>query len=149
MLNKTIRMELKSDLCPSSGDGFAGFVDTDVCFDDFGLPYIPSKRLKGCLRECGLDIVSVDASYESDFDKLFGETGKLVPGALIIGNGRLENYDEIIRSLGSAHRSELAEVYTSVISRTKMEDGKFAQGTLRTIRFLNKKQKYEFPVTVI
>jgi CRISPR-associated protein Csx10 len=64
---------LLSDLCPASGDGFAGHVDADVCFDDAGLPYIPGKRLKGCLRECGLDIVSVDESYGGVFDALFGE----------------------------------------------------------------------------
>ncbi|MDR2940153.1 MAG: hypothetical protein LBV08_07530, partial [Clostridiales bacterium] len=58
-VDKVIRVELISDLCPASGNGFAGVVDTDVCFDGLGLPYIPGKRLKGCLRECGLDILSV------------------------------------------------------------------------------------------
>ncbi|MDR1321968.1 MAG: hypothetical protein LBK56_11170 [Gracilibacteraceae bacterium] len=146
--NKTIKVTLLSDLCPASGDGFAGFVDTDVCFDDKGLPYIPGKRLKGCLRECGLDIISVDGSYVAAFAKLFGETGKLVPGALNLGNGRLAGYDNIASAIGGAHRSELAEIYTSIRSRTKMEDGKAAPGTLRTARVLNKAQIYEFPVSL-
>jgi CRISPR-associated protein Csx10 len=141
-------MELLSDLCPASGDGFAGFVDTDVCFDDLGLPYIPAKRLKGCLRECGLDILSVDGRYSEIFALLFGEAGKLTPGALNVGNGNLENYADILRNLGSSERSEIAEVYTSIRSRTKMDNGKAAKGTLRTARVLNKGQVYAFPVSL-
>jgi CRISPR-associated protein Csx10 len=148
MLDKIIIMELLSDICPASGEGFAGFVDTDVCFDDFGLPYIPAKRLKGVLREHGLDILSVDESYSGVFDKLFGETGKLTPGTLHISNGRLKNYNGIVREIAQAHRSELAEVYTSVRSRTKMEGGKAAPGALRALRVLNRKQVFEFPVTL-
>jgi CRISPR-associated protein Csx10 len=141
-------MELLSDFCPASGDGFAGYVDTDVCFDDIGLPYIPAKRLKGVLRECGLDILSVDGNYSKIFATLFGETGNLISGTLNIGNGKLQNYDDIIARVGNAHTSELAEVYTSVRSRTKIDGGKAAVGTLRTARVLNKGQVYEFPVTL-
>jgi CRISPR-associated protein Csx10 len=141
-------MKLLSDLCPASGDGFAGFVDTDVCFDDLGLPYIPAKRLKGCLRECGLDILSVDDSYLDIFTKLFGKTGNSVSGTLNITSGKLQNYADIAANIGGAHLSELAEVYTSIRSRTKMEDGKAAAGTLRTARVLNKGQVYEFSVTL-
>ncbi|MDR0999894.1 MAG: hypothetical protein LBL96_03695 [Clostridiales bacterium] len=143
MLGKIIKMELLSDLCPASGDGFAGFVDTDVCFDDKGLPFIPAKRLKGVLRECALDILSVDAGYASTFDRLFGETGKLTPGTLNVESGRL-----VGAQIGDAHRSELAEVYTNVRSRTKMENGIAAEGTLRTARVLNRGQVYEFLVTL-
>ncbi|GHS92440.1 hypothetical protein AGMMS50276_00320 [Synergistales bacterium] len=149
MLNKIIKITLKSDLCPASGDGFAGYVDTDVCFEDNGLPYIPGKRLKGCLRECGLDILSVDESYSSVFDELFGSLGKLTPGELTIGNGRLEDYANIAKSITAGiHRSEIAEVYTSVRSRTKMESGKAVHGSLRTMRVLNRGEKFEFPITV-
>ena len=147
-MDKIIRMELMSDLCPASGDGFAGFVDADVCFDDLGLPYIPAKRLKGCLRECGLDILSVDNSYTAVFNKLFGKTGGSIPGTLNISNGKLDDYTCVSGNLGSAERSEIAEVYTSIRSRTKMDNGKVAQGTLRTTRVLNKGQCYDFSVTL-
>jgi CRISPR-associated protein Csx10 len=141
-------MELLSDLCPASGNGFAGFVNTDVCFDGLGLPYVPAKRLKGCLRECGLDILSVDYSFSDALKRLFGETGNFVSGTLKIGNGKLQNYSDIAANIGDAHTSELAEVYTSVRSRTKMEGEKAAEGMLRTARVLNKGQVYEFPVTL-
>jgi CRISPR-associated protein Csx10 len=146
--NKIIKLTLQSDLCPASGDGFAGFVDSDVCFLDNGLPYIPGKRLKGLLRECGLDIVAVDGSYSDVFTKLFGETGKPTAGELTVGNGKLENFAEIASSITpNIHRSEIAEVYTTVRSRTKMENGIAAAGTLRTARVLNKGEVFEFSIS--
>ena len=42
---------LKSDLCVGSGYSYAGIIDSDICYDALGLPYIPARRLKGCLRE--------------------------------------------------------------------------------------------------
>jgi CRISPR-associated protein Csx10 len=150
-INKMLQVKLLSDLCPASGDGFAGYVDSDVCFDGYGLPYIPGKRLKGCLRECGLDILSTDDSHSYVFYKLFGKKGQLVPGVLNIGNGRLKDYDSKVASIGGAHRSELMELYTSTRSRTKIEGGKAAPGTLRTIRVLNMDDtdySYEFPVAL-
>ena len=148
MINKIVSMKLLSDLCPGSGDGFAGVVDTDVCFDNLGLPYIPAKRIKGCLRECGLDILSVNDSYTPEFKELFGEAGGFASGTLNISSGKLENYDEITKSADTAERSELAEIFTSIRSRTKMDNGKAAQGTLRTVRVLNKGLVYEFPVSM-
>ena len=38
-----IKITLESDLCVSSGYSFAGIVDSDVCYDDCGLPYITAK----------------------------------------------------------------------------------------------------------
>lgn len=52
MYKSQIRIELLSDLCAADGNGYNSSVDVDVCHDDCGLPYIPAKRLKGCLREC-------------------------------------------------------------------------------------------------
>ena len=46
-----ITITLKSDLCTGSGYSFAGIIDQDVCYDKKGLPFIPGKRLKGCIRE--------------------------------------------------------------------------------------------------
>ena len=147
-LQKKIRVELISDLCPASGNSFAGHIDTDICFDSQGLPYIPGKRLKGCLRECGLDILSVDDTDLGKFNKLFGETGSSVSEALNIDNGRLENYEDILSQIGDAHSTELADVYTSIRTRTRMKGGKAAPGTLRAARVLNQEQVYEFPVTL-
>ena len=47
---KKLRITLRSDLCAGSGESFGNSVDTDICISDAGLPYIPARRLKGCLR---------------------------------------------------------------------------------------------------
>ena len=147
--NGKIRIELLSDLCPASGEGFAGVVDIDVNYDSHGLPYIPGKRLKGCLRECGLDIVSVyEDEYADIFYSIFGKTGESAPSSINIGNGFLEGYEEKIEKIKNSHRSEIAEAYTSTRTRTRMENGKAAHNSLRTIRTLNKGQVYEFSVSL-
>ena len=46
-----LQIQLKSDLCASSGDSFGSLIDNDICYDKYGFPYIPAKRLKGILRE--------------------------------------------------------------------------------------------------
>ena len=71
-----IVVELKSDLMTGSGSGFAGVVDSDIEYELYGLPFIPAKRLKGCLRECAEEIKDSDSKYQAAFDKLFGKPGR-------------------------------------------------------------------------
>ena len=51
MLNYQIKIILKSDTLIGSGEGFGSIIDTDVVFDDLGIPYIPAKRVKGIMLE--------------------------------------------------------------------------------------------------
>lgn len=41
-----LKIELLSDFCTGSGEGFNSTVDTDAVFDEYGFPYIPAKRLR-------------------------------------------------------------------------------------------------------
>lgn len=50
MRNYRIKIELLSDMCVSDGGIYNSAIDTDICYDEYGFPYIPAKRLKGCLR---------------------------------------------------------------------------------------------------
>jgi len=146
MINKVIRIELISDLCAASGDGFAGVVDTDICYNDNGLPYIPSKRLKGCLRECALDILSVDDSfkYKNDFKRLFGKIGSDKSAEMTLGNGQLKDSEDF-KGMSLVQN---IENFTHTRTRTKMENGKASRDTLRTMRVINKGNIFEFPVTL-
>mgnify|MGYP000559533320 CR=1 FL=1 len=47
-----ITIKLLSDLCTASGETHNSMVDTDIVYDEYGIPYIPAKRIKGCIREC-------------------------------------------------------------------------------------------------
>ena len=68
-----LKIVLRSDLCAGNGESVGNTVDTDVCMDEAGLPYIPARRLKGCLRQAARDLAEM--GYE-DADRkmqsLFG-----------------------------------------------------------------------------
>ena len=46
-----ITIRLLSDLSTTAGETYNSLVDTDVVYDKYGIPYIPAKRIKGCIRE--------------------------------------------------------------------------------------------------
>ena len=50
-------IKLLSDLCTYSGESYNSMVDTDVVYDKYGIPYIPAKRIKGCIREAALELL--------------------------------------------------------------------------------------------
>ena len=52
-----IKIKLLSDLCTCSGETYNSIVDMDVVYDENGIPYIPAKRIKGCIREAALENV--------------------------------------------------------------------------------------------
>lgn len=88
----TFNLELISDTLIGSGEGWGATIDTDVVFDDFGLPYIPARRVKGCLRESALEVVEmfeqsgIDFASRDDLDTLFGKTGQSESRALSFSN---------------------------------------------------------------
>ena len=65
---------LKSDLCAGSGEAAGVSVDTDICTDEYGLPYLPARRLKGILRKAAETLLRYDCPGVSQdgIDKLFG-----------------------------------------------------------------------------
>ena len=51
MMRKLMKIELKSDLCAGVGKHYAAILNSDTALDEYGLPYIPSRRLKGVSEE--------------------------------------------------------------------------------------------------
>ena len=84
-----IKLELISDLCTSSGDTVSGIIDTEICYDENGIPYIPAKRVKGCLKEAALELKDALGNEfdEETFTKLFGKSGDDRSASLVISNG--------------------------------------------------------------
>lgn len=87
-----LKIELLSDLCAGNGKGYNSSLDTDVCQDKYGFPYIPGRRIKGILRECALELS--DWGYEIDPDTLFGKEGDSF-APVRIGSAELESADTI------------------------------------------------------
>ena len=84
---------LKSDLCAGSGYSYAGIVDSDVCYDSNGFPYIAARRLKGCLREAA----ELIGFTKEEIGKIFGQGGEEKVSGIYIDNAYIENYEELRR----------------------------------------------------
>ena len=145
MYKGEITITLKSDLCTGSGYSYAGIVDSDICYDEVGLPYIPGKRLKGCFREVA------ESSLYNIYDMqtvlyIFGEAGNKEEGKLRVGNAYICNYDQIKRRLKGLIVKEpelinsqaILSEYSHVIGQTEISEKGVAEKTsLRFTRAIN------------
>ena len=71
-----IIIKLHSDICIHSGYAYRGTIDSDVCCDQYGIPFLPARRLKGCLREAAFMIRLHPDLQGVNLDDLFGERGQ-------------------------------------------------------------------------
>lgn len=145
-----LTIELLSDLCVSDGGVYNSTIDTDICYDEYGFPYIPAKRIKGCLRECGLELLDWDddpTQIEKDINFLFGKEGEADNRAkLHIGNAYLTDYEEKVRLIRDHssnplfHPQNVLDYYSYVRSQTAMdyETGVAEDDSLRTMRVANR-----------
>ncbi|MFP4389819.1 MAG: RAMP superfamily CRISPR-associated protein, partial [Desulfococcaceae bacterium] len=53
---QSLRIKLLSDATFSRGEGTAGFVDTDIEHDGFGIPFVGGKTIRGLLRDSWLSM---------------------------------------------------------------------------------------------
>lgn len=141
MVQKTLRIKLLSDLCVSGGGVYNSSLDTDVCYDVNGFPYIPGKRIRGCLRECAIEL-SDWGEIISDKD-IFGKEDNESNGAKIrIGNAVLPesigfspNYN-----ISFFHPQNILQYYTYIRTQTSInqDTGVAEDTTLRTMRVIRK-----------
>ena len=97
MSKKTARINirLKSDLCAGSGYSYEGTVDSDVCYNENGIPYIPGRRIKGCLREAA-ELIRLPGT---ELDNIFGKGGSGIQPRIFIGNAYPKGYEELNKEL--------------------------------------------------
>ncbi len=138
-----IYITLKSDLCVGDGSVYNSSIDTDICNDDYGLPYIPAKRLRGCLRECALELS--DWGMDIDIDGLLGSEVSN-RAAVRIGNARIEGYDEYLKEIKDNpghmvfHPQNVLDQFAYTRTQTAIDNNTGAADptTLRTMRVINK-----------
>ncbi len=136
-----IKIELMSDICAGSGYSYAGVIDSDVSYDEYGIPFIPARRLKGCLREAA-ELVCPDAAEE-----LFGWSGDNRTRGICLENAHIENYTfitEEIKKLKGAKQDasfyltpqNILKIYTEIRAQTKIcpDTGVAERNTLRYTR---------------
>lgn len=137
-----LTITLKSDLCAGSGYSYAGVVDTDVCYDKNGLPYIPAKRIKGCLRETA-EMIGLE---EGTMARLFNEGGSDRAQGVFIGNAYIKDYQELFQELDGLPKEykqyvtpqSTLELFTTVKAQTKLlPSGVAKDNSLRFTRTVN------------
>lgn len=139
MIKGKIKITLKSDICLASGYSYAGIIDTDTCYDDFGFPYIPARRLKGCLKEAA-EMISINSD---NIGKLYGKNGGGFNerASLTIGNARIEDYNLLSEYVNNhkniIEKERILDQYTSVKAQTRLENGVAKERSLRFTRIVN------------
>ena len=68
-----IRITLRSDLCAGNGESRGNAVDIDIVLTADGLPRIPARRLKGCLRAAAEELAALGDETAAYTAELFGD----------------------------------------------------------------------------
>lgn len=140
-----IRIELLSDLCTYSGETYNSLVDMDVIYDEYGIPYIPAKRIKGCIREAALEMQELGVISAEEYHRLFGREGNQ-KSTFWLSNSYIKDYKQILSDLQKFQVKEIVtpqnvlEQYTSMRTQTAVnfESGVADKTSLRTMRVVNK-----------
>lgn len=159
-----LKIDFKSDTLIGSGEGFGKLIDTDIVFDDLGLPYIPAKRIKGCLRDSAEEIVnfynSIFKDNENIIDILFGtSTNK---GLIYFENLYIADEDEYkktrlcleyllskTQTQGAFSRERITSSFTSVRKQTSIDNRGIAkEGSLRASRVINSGETFSGKITI-
>ncbi len=140
-MRKKLIIELRSDMCAGNGKGFAQVIDIDTAIDSCGIPYIPGKRIKGCLRELAADVLHVE---KNKINLLFGHSGNDKSGSLSVSDARIKDYGiqmGQIRQLINANKvrgNDITELFCSVRAATALENETIKDKSLRFIRVVNR-----------
>lgn len=145
-----LQLVLKSDTLIGSGDGWASTINNDIVFDDIGLPFIPARRIKGCLRELALQLeywlLVHNIMSQPKVNNLFGISGRIEPGKLLINDCLLVNRDEnkawldyIVSKTKFITKEQVISYFSSVRTQTSIDQqsGNAKKQSLRFVRVLN------------
>jgi CRISPR-associated protein Csx10 len=151
-----VKLELLSPTLIGSGEGFGLLIDTDIVFDDAGIPFIPSKRIKGCLLDSVKEVKELfDSShidYSINIETAFGKTGSSESGAVYFSNLTIEDYDinkawldyylKNNKYPDLLSKERILETFTEIRQQTAIDNGVAKDGALRTIRVIKKGFKF-------
>lgn len=138
-----IKIRLLSDLCVSDGGIYNSAIDTDVCYDSSGFPYIPAKRIKGCLRECAKELN--DWGKNIPVNEMFGTQGNQ-RASVIIRDAYLPDRNFLAETTEEGictqlfHPQNILRTFTSLRNQTAInyDTGVAEDASLRTMRVVNK-----------
>ena len=144
-----IHITLYSDLCSGNGYSYYGTIDSEAEHDDLGIPFIPARRLKGCLRECA-KLLSDSGLWEESTDPLnylFGVSGDDSTKGIKIENAYISGYEQIKVGLKLLQENkeikkyispdEVLDLFSDVKAQTRMENGVAGDNSLRFTRIIH------------
>lgn len=157
MKTYNFRITLQSPCLIGSGEGFGAIIDSDIVFDRFAIPYIPSKRIKGCLRDSAIEVCEIFESagvklIDLTKDKfaivstIFGKPGHDKPAPVYFSNLTVKGYKDIVQGLeyltkqyaNILNRESIISQYTEIRQQTAIDKGVAKEHSLRTIRVAKK-----------
>ena len=140
-------MTTLSDTMLGSGESVPGIIDSDSRFDEYGLPYMHAKTLKGHLREQMKHILNWTGSrFQVNIDTLMGSSdsaSEKMPGKLKFSDVRLsegicKTVEKAVKN-GDVGKEEIIRAVSIIYSYTKInDDGVAEKGTLRRDRMIRK-----------
>jgi hypothetical protein len=157
---ETLHIELLSDATFGRGEGTAGEVDTEIEHDEFGIPFIGGKSVRGLLRDTWLSMRPHFPELRKAGDRVFGPTKRFLDddvGVLRIGDALLQK-DMRDWLLAAAMRADERECISPTmilaactgIRYQTAEDrptGAPASVTLRSSRVVLRTFAFEAPLT--
>lgn len=161
MINLILKIEFLTPCLIGSGTGYSALIDTDIVFDDAGIPFIPAKRIKGCLRDSAtevceyLDLAGIDLfnlkKESGEFSivlKAFGRRGEDEPAGVYFSNLYIDNHESILRWIrffieeysSFVTRESIINYFTELRQHTAIDKktGTAKEHSLRTIRVAKK-----------
>jgi CRISPR-associated protein Csx10 len=157
-----LEIKLESPLCSGSGLDRPGVVDREVVFDEYGLPWLPGRRLKGLLRDAYIEVAAGVSRVQQirklpEPGELFGRVAPPVPGRINVRSGFLPDYDQLSSWLAGFFDSQrvgptpadVISTFCEIRRQTAIdsESGAPKKNTLRATRILRKGLVFRAEIT--
>ncbi len=155
MMTFQVKIELLSQALIGSGEGHGAIIDSDIIFDETGLPFIPAKRVKGCLLDAARNVKKMFAlskiDYKLHIEEVFGTVGSGRPAQVFFSDLYMHGHAEtkawlkyLMNVNNKAYQCILSpesilDTFTKLRHQTRInEKGVAADGSLRTSRVIKK-----------
>ncbi|BCB96589.1 hypothetical protein JZK55_15110 [Dissulfurispira thermophila] len=154
MRSLTIRIDLISPTLIGSGTGFGSIIDSDIVFDETGIPSIPSKRIKGLLRDSAHEMMDALSAAKIKWlspeiiEQTFGRPGDEKPAPVYFSDLTIKDYESVKKWLDYLSKEfntyinshGIMNFFTEIRQQTSIDEtkGTAEEHSLRTLRTAKK-----------
>jgi CRISPR-associated protein Csx10 len=168
-----IKIKTLSPILPGNGQTFGTLIDSDIVFDEIGIPYIPAKRIKGLLRDSASEVLDMlylsNITNKLDLSKtnndynlinsIFGLPGENKHSCLNFSNLHIPNYDVVSKEIATLliskynkiiDKNEVISSFTNIRKQTSIDPRTQTalKHSLRTLRVINKDLEFESIINI-